>query len=113
MRKTKLPNSRPWIAAAVSGLALAGFSGCVDYTKRRDTLTLSAGEAQAWNRAVHVTDPWPPSSGNTHIDGDGQRVSRVIEAYRKGTGSAPPAPRAEISSENAAEKEDPQARAAE
>ena len=92
---------------------MAGFSGCADYTKRRDTLTLSAGEAQAWNRAVHVADPWPPSSGNTHIDGDGQRVSRVIEAYRKGTGTAPPAPRVEISAENAAEKEEPRARAAE
>jgi hypothetical protein len=112
MQKRKSSNSRRWIAAAVSGLAVAVLSGCVDYTKRRDTLTLSAGEAQAWNRAVHVADPWPPSSGNTHIDGDGQRVSRVIEAYRKGAGSAPP-PRIEISAENAAEKGEPRVGAAE
>jgi hypothetical protein len=112
MRERKSLNNRRWFVTAVAVLILPVVSGCVDYTKRRDTVTLSAGEAQAWNRTVHVTDPWPPSARNTSIDGDGQRVSRVIEAYRKGAGSAPP-PRIEISAENAADKTEPKVGAAE
>jgi hypothetical protein len=97
--------------AAAAGVT-AVVSGCVDYTKRRDTLTLSAGEAQAWNRTVHVTDPWPPSAGNTSIDGDGQRISRVVEVYRKGVGGAP-APQIEISAEATPDKTEPRVGAAE
>jgi len=113
MPRKRSPNSRHWFAVAVAGLAVSGFSGCVDYTKRRDTLTLAAGEAQAWNRAVHVADPWPPSAGNTHIDGDGQRVSRVIEDYGRGTRSGPAPRRTETSSEKAADKTEPKGDAAE
>jgi len=67
---------------------VAGLGGCADYLKRQDTVTFSAGEAQAWNRAVHVTDPWPPYAANTRIDGDGQRVSRAMERYRTGDGTS-------------------------
>jgi hypothetical protein len=80
----KLSNSRCWFAPSGILIAAMSLSGCSDYLQRQDTVTFSAGEAQAWNRTVHVADPWPPHSGNTRIDGDGQRVSRVIEGYRKG-----------------------------
>src|SRR3712207_5738010 len=72
--------------------AAVGLGGCADYVKRRDTVTFAAGEAQAWNRTVHVADPWPPAAANTRIDGDGRRVARAIERYEKGDAAPLPAP---------------------
>jgi hypothetical protein len=80
-------NSGPLKAAACLVLA-AGLAGCVDYTKTRDTITLGAGEAQAWNRVVQTADPWPPYVLNTNIPGDGQRTERVIRGYSTGAGGA-------------------------
>lgn len=54
---------------------------CADYMERRDTVTLHAGEAQAWNKVVHTADPWPPYVMNTHIPGDGQRTAQAIQRY--------------------------------
>ncbi len=65
-----------------------GLGGCVDYLKRRDTVTLEAGDAQAWNKVVHTADPWPPYVGDTQIEGDGQRVARVMQRYSTGAGAA-------------------------
>jgi len=58
--------------------------------ERRDTVTLHAGEAQAWNRVVHVADPWPPYVMDTKIPGDGQRTSVVIQRYSTGNAQAGP-----------------------
>ncbi|MCG7391500.1 hypothetical protein MHY87_01075 [Microvirga sp. ACRRW] len=68
----------------------------MDYMERRDTITLHAGEAQAWNSVVHTADPWPPYVMNTHIPGDGQRTARVMQRYstgntQGGTGNGAPA----------------------
>ncbi len=71
-------------------IATIGLGGCADYLKRRDAITFSAGEAQAWNKTVHVADPWPAHATNTRIDGDGQRVGRVIQSYSIGAASPPP-----------------------
>jgi hypothetical protein len=71
-------------------IATIGLGGCADYSKRRDTITFSAGEAQAWNKTVHVADPWPAHASNTRIDGDGQRVGRVIRSYSTGAAASPP-----------------------
>jgi hypothetical protein len=65
--------------------ASACLGGCVDYVKRRDTVTLGAGDAQAWNRVVHTADPWPPYAANTQIDGDGPRTARTMRNYTMGT----------------------------
>jgi hypothetical protein len=71
-------------------LPAVGLGACADYMKRRDTVTLSAGDSKAWNTVVHTTDPWPPYVRNTHIQGDGQRVARVTERYSTGGGPALP-----------------------
>ncbi len=91
MQRRKLLSSRHQLTA-IAVLFSASLGGCNDYLKRRDTITLSAGEAQSWNRAVHVTDPWPPYVVNTRIEGDGQRVSRAVERYREGNVTAIPVP---------------------
>jgi hypothetical protein len=59
--------------------------GCVDYIERRDTITLAAGDAQDWNKVVHITDPWPPYVMNNHIPGDGRRTAEVIRRYSTST----------------------------
>jgi hypothetical protein len=65
---------------------VAELGGCVDYLKRSDTVSLSAGETQAWNKVVHIADPWPPYVMDTHIPGDGQRTAGVIKRYSTGDG---------------------------
>lgn len=66
-------------------------AGCADYVERRDTITLHAGEAQAWNKTVHIADPWPPYVMDNRIPGDGQRTAGVIRRYSRGSAEGAPA----------------------
>lgn len=52
-----------------------------------DTVTVSVGDAQAHNKVVHITDPWPRAASNTQITGNGQRVDRITKRYLSGTGT--------------------------
>lgn len=49
--------------------------------ERKDTLGYAAGDAVAWNKAVHVIDPWPAASADTSIPVSGRRVAAAIERY--------------------------------
>ncbi|HEX2725761.1 MAG TPA: pilus assembly protein [Beijerinckiaceae bacterium] len=69
-------------------------SGCQDYFARRDTIAFHAGEAAAYNKAIHVIDPWPAASARTDIDFNGKRIVNAIERYEaphapNGHGAAP------------------------
>ena len=64
--------------------AAAGIGGCADYLNNHDTVTLRAGDAQRWNKAVETTDPWPPYVKNSDINGDGQRTRLVERRYSTG-----------------------------
>ncbi|MGF9759776.1 pilus assembly protein [Microvirga sp. 0TCS3.31] len=100
-----------WMIVPPSVLVLAALGGCVDYLERRDTITLSAGEAQDWNKVVHVADPWPAHAKNTHIPGDGQRTARVIGRYSVGSEPAngsPGSADAPASAQDAADAPRPQ-----
>jgi hypothetical protein len=72
------------IAAAVAAAAISSMlGGCSDlYTDRRDTVSLSGGDAVAANRVAQMVDPWPPHSGNTNIAFNGERMQRTVECYR-------------------------------
>ena len=75
-------------------LALAAsLAGCNWYS-RRETISYQAGDAVAWNRAVHTIDPWPAASNDSNIPVSGRRVARAIETYENGGASvtAPPPP---------------------
>ncbi|MGO4387008.1 hypothetical protein AB4Y85_05685 [Microvirga sp. 2YAF29] len=95
-KKSSSSNARFVLFATILPAVFLG--GCADYVKRRDTITLAAGEAQSWNSVVHTADPWPPYVMNTHIHGDGQRTQAVIQRYSAGPagdqqgGAAAPAP---------------------
>ena len=64
-------------------------TACQDYAARRDTIAFHAGEAAAYNKAVHTIDPWPRASARTDLDFDGERAARVIERYGSGESAAP------------------------
>jgi hypothetical protein len=52
------------------------------YAARKDTVTLSAGNAPRTNEAVHTIDPVPPNAFNTQIPADGQRMAGAVERYK-------------------------------
>ena len=66
------------LACAVSFTA-----GCSDiYFDRRNTLTLSAGDAVATNAATQTIDVWPPYAGEQRIVSDGHKIQGAVERYR-------------------------------
>ena len=69
-------------------------TACQENFARRDTIAFHAGEAAAYNKAVHIIDPWPAASARTDIDYNGKRVVGAIERYetRQDGASAAPAP---------------------
>jgi hypothetical protein len=87
MSSRKSLKIRLWLQPPAAFLLLMALGGCVDYLERRDTITLAAGDAQNWNKVVHIADPWPPYAGNTNIPGDGQRTAGVIRRYSTGGGN--------------------------
>ena len=76
------------------------FTGCsADYLNRYDSVTLAQGDAVKSNVALHAVDPFNPDSQNTHIEGDGKRLARVMNAYQGGqmtTSQSAPRNRADI-----------------
>jgi hypothetical protein len=78
------------LAAALACWAAA----CTDYVERRETIAAHAGNAVAWNRALHTIDPWPATAARTDIEVSGRRVVDAIERYeapkpKDGNGGAP------------------------
>ena len=72
-------------AIAVSMLVLGG---CRErrygqYLHPRDTVSLSAGDAVAHNKAVHAIDPWPVASRNANHSSDGKRMLLGMERYQR------------------------------
>jgi hypothetical protein len=55
-----------------------------------DTVTSSAGDASAFNKVVHIGDPWPRTAANTRIPGNGERVDRITKRYLAGPGASSP-----------------------
>ena len=52
------------------------------YLDRRDSIELSAGDANASNIAMQMVDPWPKYAGNKNIAFNGQRSQAAAERYR-------------------------------
>jgi hypothetical protein len=74
-----------WLLPAL--FAAGTLAGCADadlYFDRRDTISLSAGDAVASNIIVQTIDPWPPVAGNRNIPANGDRMQAAGERYRTG-----------------------------
>jgi hypothetical protein len=71
-------------------LAVLAVGGCAreqvydphGYLDRRDSIELSAGDANASNIAMQMVDPWPRYAGNKNIAYNGQRMQAAVERYR-------------------------------
>lgn len=74
------------LAAAIGATTI----GCTDYLARRETLNMHSGEAMAYNRAIHIIDPWPAASANTRINSDSIKIEKALERYRNGDAAAAP-----------------------
>ena len=75
-----------------------GLAGCnhledniTQYTQRTDKVTLSAGNANASNVAIHMVDPWPRASADRRIPANGERMAGAYERYRN-VDKQPPKP---------------------
>jgi hypothetical protein len=74
-----------FLTRSLGGIVIAAaLAGCQDRLQRHETVSLDAGDAIAWNKAVHTIDPWPRASADTRIPVSGRRVARAIEAYENG-----------------------------
>ena len=85
-----------FFAAAAGALAGCGYYGNdegVRYLQRKDTVTLSAGDASRANAVAQTIHPWPPGVGNRKIPMEGSRAARAIECYRQGLGWKTPPPK--------------------
>ncbi len=86
MRKRLKTSVLTVLTVCMAGLA----GGCAaDYMSREDRISMSAGDAIAVNKAIHVVDPWPSEGFNTRPRTMGQRVVTPVQRYRDGTAQAP------------------------
>ncbi|WP_460449286.1 hypothetical protein [Alsobacter sp. SYSU BS001988] len=70
-------NPLRWLALG----GLLALAGCQESLARRDAISFAAGDAIAYNKAVHIIDPWPAASVNPDIPTSGRRVADAIERY--------------------------------
>jgi hypothetical protein len=73
-----------WNALALIALCalLAGCAGL--YLDRRETISLTGGDAVAANKVAQMIDPWPAAAADPNIAFNGERMGRAIERYRTG-----------------------------
>ncbi len=69
------------IRLSLLGVVVATLPACQSSFARKDTIGYAAGDAIAWNKAVHMVDPWPASSADTTIPVSGRKVAAAIERY--------------------------------
>jgi hypothetical protein len=104
MSAKKLSSARRHLLAGGGVLAILGLGACADYMNHYDTVTAAAGDAQAYNKVLHTTDPWPRNAANTRIGGSGERVDRVTKRYLAGPGGAAGAPATPASTSDGSSK---------
>jgi hypothetical protein len=70
------------VAVTAGGCAADQIYDPHGYLDRRDSIELSAGDANASNIAVQMVDPWPHYAGNKNIAYNGQRMQAAVQRYR-------------------------------
>jgi hypothetical protein len=71
--------SLPMTLLPVACLALCS---CNQYLERKESVTMSAGDAVAANEAAQTIDPWPRHSQDTNIPMDGEKAVFAVRKYR-------------------------------
>lgn len=106
MSAKKLSNAKRLLAIATGLLPVLALGACSDYLQHSDTVTSAAGDAQAFNKTIHIADPWPRAAANTRITGNGQRVDNVMERYLSG-GVAPASPEPTFTNQSSGSSKSP------
>jgi hypothetical protein len=75
--------------AVMTGAVMPAFADDYDYLDRRDTISSSAGNANAANMAIQTIDPWPPYSRNTKSHLNGNRAGVAITRYQQNKSISP------------------------
>jgi hypothetical protein len=78
------------VSACVLGLVSGpAFAQNYDYLSHSDTISVTAGDANAANIVIQTPTPWPYYINQTKIRGDGPRSVIIIRKYQGGpTGQA-------------------------
>ncbi len=63
--------------------------GYVNYADRTDQVSLSGGNAMAFNKVVQTEHPWPRYVRRTHIHMDGEVADLAIDRYKSGNVKEP------------------------
>lgn len=77
------------VGHAPSHLAPGMEPGYVNWNDRTDRVSLHAGDAVAFNKAVQYENPWPRYQNKTHIHMDGNKANTAIDKYKSGNVEAP------------------------
>ena len=64
---------------------LVTLGGCSEYLDRRDTISLSGGNAVATDKVTQMVDPWPRASAQRNIAFDGNKMESAVTRYRTNT----------------------------
>src|SRR3954452_14220603 len=76
------------LVLGVSLLPVLALGACADYLNHNDSVSSSAGDANAHNKVIHIADPWPRAAANNRIGGNGQRVDIATKRYLAGGSAA-------------------------
>jgi hypothetical protein len=67
---------------ALGGCQTYGNDEMVSYLQRKDTVTLSAGDASRANAVAQTIHPWPPGVGDKRIPMEGTRAVDAMAKYK-------------------------------
>lgn len=75
------------VMAAAIVVTMATLGGCQErkynrYLHARDTISLGAGDAVAYNKALQTIDPWPAHARKTRQTTDGKRMHLGMTRYQ-------------------------------
>jgi hypothetical protein len=73
-------------AISLAGCKTYGNDEGARYLQRKDSVTLSAGDAPRVNAVAQTLHPWPPGVGDRRIPMQGTRAVRAMECYRQAAG---------------------------
>ena len=73
-------------AVALGGCKTYGNDEGARYLQRKDTVTLSAGDAGRANVVAQTLHPWPTGVGDRRIPMQGTRAARAMDCYKQGAG---------------------------
>jgi hypothetical protein len=73
-------------SVALAGCKTYGNDEGARYLQRKDSVTLSAGDASRSNTVAQALHPWPSGVGDRRIPTHGARTQRAMDCYRQGAG---------------------------